>query len=142
MSFLRNHNLVNEGVAFDPKLGKPVFTVKEKGSRIRVSCTFVGGDNRDDGFLVGTYFTGKLKERDGAMTLTGVAVTSPLFHLILLGLTVLFILKCIELGGFSVVPLVFLAISILMFGKEYKKQGVIKRYLYRAMVKCMKAKEA
>ena len=52
------------------------------------------------------------------------------------------VLKCIELGGFSVVPLVFLAISILMFGKEYKKQGVIKRYLYRAMVKCMKAKEA
>ena len=141
LSAIRDHNRVNEGVSFDPKLGKPVFKVKEKRCRIRVSCTYVGGNNRDDGFLVGTYFVGRLRESDGVTTLKGVAVTSPLFHLVLLVLTVLFILKCIELGGFSVVPLIFLAVSILMFGKEYKKQGVIKRYLYRAMAKCVKAKQ-
>lgn len=137
---IRDHNRINEGVAFNEKLGKPAFKVKEKGNRIKVSCTFVGGDNRDDGFLVGTYFLGWLKEKDGSTTLKGFVTTSPLFHLVLLGLTVLFILKCVELGGFSVVPPIFLLISLLMFRQEYKKQGIIKRYLYRAMAKTEREK--
>lgn len=136
---IKDHNRINEGVAYDEKLGKPAFKVKTRGNRIRVSCTFVGGNNRDDGYIVGTYFIGRFTERDGTTTLKGVVVTSPLFHLVLLALTILFIFKCLELGGFSVVPPIFLLISILMFRQEYKKQGIIKRYLYRAKIKTERA---
>ena len=132
---IRDHNRINEGVKFKEKLGRPSFKVKEKGTRLRLSCTYVGGNSRDDGFLVGTYFIGSLKENADGCRLKGIIVTSPLFHLVLLALTVVFILKCMELGGFSVIPPIFLAMSLFMFKDEYGKQGVIKRYLYRAKIR-------
>lgn len=141
LSALADHNRINEGIAFNEKLGKPAFSVSEKKNRIKVKCTYVGGNNKDNGFLVGSYFLGWIKERDGVTTLKGVAVTSPLFHLVLVGLTVLFIIKCMELGGFSVVPPVFLVMSLLLFKDEYKKQGLIKRFLYRAKLRTERSKK-
>ena len=129
---LRNHEYVNRGVKFDEKYGKPVMKIKDKGERITVTCEMIGGPGKDNGFLVGTFFTGRLKEREGVVTLSGIITTAPLYHLGLLLLTAFFVYQCIRLGGFNPIPVILLAFSYLMFKREFKKQGTIQRYLDRA----------
>ena len=123
---------VNAGVKFDEKLGKPVFKLKVKGNTIRISAEYVGGGSKDNGFLVGTYFVGKLSEREGRVRLRGAVTTAPVYHLGMLLLFAYFIYKCISLGGFSPVPIILLGFSILIFKDEFRKQGLIKRFIERA----------
>lgn len=132
LSMIRNFELVNRGVKFNEKYGKPVMKVKNKGERVTVSCEMVGGPGKDNGFLIGTIFTGKLKERDGTVTLRGIITTAPIYHLGLLLLTAFFVYQCIRLGGFNPVPILLLAFSYMMFKREFAKQGLISRYLVRA----------
>ena len=141
LSALADQNRINEGIAFNEKLGKPSFGVSEKKNMIKVKCTFVGGNNKDNGFLVGTYFLGRIREKDGVTSLKGVAVTSPLIHLGWGVLTAYFIIKCIVMGGFNVVYPILLCFSLLLFKDEYKKQGIIKRFLYRAKVRTERNKK-
>ena len=132
LSNIKNHQLVNNGVVFDEKIGRPTMKVKERGDRLRITCELVDRATKDNNFLVGTYFTGKLTERGGVTTLSGVILTAPIYHLILFGLFVAFIVMCIQKGGFSVLPVFLVAFDFIMFNTEFKKQGIIKRYLYRA----------
>lgn len=132
LSNIKNHQLVNNGVVFDEKIGRPTMKVKERGNRLRITCELVDRATKDNNFLVGTYFTGKLTERGGVTTLSGVILTAPIYHLILFGLFVAFIVMCIQKGGFSVLPVFLVAFDFIMFNTEFKKQGIIKRYLYRA----------
>lgn len=132
LSNIKNHQLVNNGVVFDEKIGRPTMKVKERGNRLRITCELVDRATKDNNFLVGTYFTGKLTERDGVTTLSGVILTAPIYHLVLFGLFVAFIVMCIQKGGFSVLPVFLIAFDFVMFNTEFKKQGIIKRYLYRA----------
>lgn len=138
ISVLSDSNAVNENVKFDSKKGKPQMTLKQKGNKIRIGCTYVGGENRDNGYLVGTYFSGKITEKNGLTVLKGHIVTSPWMHLALFVLMALFIVQCIRVGGFSPVPVILFFFSIFMFRDEYRKQGIIYRYLLRALRKAEK----
>ena len=133
LKLLSDNDKVNEGVAFDETRGIPHMRIKrkEKG-KFKITCEFVGGPTKDNGFLVGTYFSGKTFEKDGKTRIKGVITTAPIYHCIILLFIGLFIFQCIKVGGFSVIPPIIVAFDIVMFWKEFKKQGYIYRYLRRA----------
>ena len=132
---LSDNGFVNAGVNFDEKFGTPHMKIKEKGKKIKITCEMMGRSKRDNGFIVGTYFSGKITERDGGCTLKGVITTAPIYHLCLIILIGVFIYQCINLGGFSVVPIFVVLFDVFLFKDEFKKQGYIERYLYRAYKK-------
>ena len=134
LDILRDNDFVNGGVKFDEKLGKPMMHLSEKGSGIRITCELTGRATKDDSFfLLGTYFKGKITETDGQTRLSGYVITAPVYHLVWAVLILIFILQCIHLGGFSVVPICLIAVNFFMLGNEYKKQGLIERYIKRAI---------
>ena len=134
LDILRDNDFVNGGVKFDEKLGKPMMHLSENGSGIRITCELTGRATKDDSFfLLGTYFKGKITETDGQTRLSGYVITAPVYHLVWAVLILIFILQCIHLGGFSVVPICLIAVNFFMLGNEYKKQGLIERYIKRAI---------
>ena len=135
LATVKNQSLVNDKVRFDGKGGKPAMSVKETKRGIRVKCQFTDGSVRDNGFLEGTYFAGRITEYEGGSRLKGIIVTAPIYHSILAVIMVLFIYQCIYIGGFNPVPILWLAFSLIMFKSEFEKQGVIERYLKRAVQK-------
>ena len=132
LTLIRDNERVNKNVRFDEKLGKPNMKVKEKDGRVKVTCELLGRATKDNGFLVGSFFWGKIKEKNGTSSLRGIILTAPLYHLILCILFVAFIIQCFRLRGLSVVPIFMVLLDIMMFKTEFKKQGYIQRYLYRA----------
>ncbi len=130
---IKNHALVNRDVVFNEKIGRPAIKVKEKGESLRITCELLDRPTKDNGFLVGTYFSGRLCEKNGVTTLSGIILTAPIYHLVLFALFAAFIVMCIQKGGFSLAPIFLLAFDFVMFDLEFKKQGIIKRYLYRAV---------
>ena len=134
LEILRDNDFVNGGVKFDEKLGKPMMHLKEKNSRVRITCELTGRPTKDDSFfLLGTYFKGRITETEEGTRLSGYVITAPIYHLVWTALIVIFILQCINLGGFSVVPICLIVMNFFMFGNEYKKQGLIERYIKRAI---------
>ncbi len=134
LAMIKNYELVNEKVVFDERRGKPIMKVKEKKkSRIGITCEMIGGASRDNGFFVGTYFSGSLTEKNGRTRLKGVITTAPIYHTGLLALTAFFVYQCIRLGGFNPIPVILLVFNYFLFRAEYKKQGLIARYLERAV---------
>ena len=129
---INNSEFVNDKVKFDDKKGRPKIHVKDNGKRVKLRCEMVGGPTKDNGFLEGTYLVGKLTEKDGVTKLRGIILTAPIYHTFIILLMALYVMKCIELGGFNPVPILLLAFSIMMFKKEFEKQGTIERYLLRA----------
>ena len=132
LSMLSDNDKVNENVRFDSKRGTPHMKLKENKQKIRITCELVGGATKDNGFLVGTYFSGKIKVKNGETTLTGAILTAPIYHAILAVFVALFIVQCIVVKGFSVIPIFAVLFDILLFKEEFKKQGYIFRYIYRA----------
>ncbi len=132
MSMLMNNGRVNGNIRFDNEKGKPLMKFKEKNGRLKITCEMVGGPSKDNGFIVGTYFTGKITEKNEVTSIKGVITTAPIYHLIMLVLFSLFVLQCIRFKGFSVVPILLVIFSVFIFKDEYKKQDYIRRYLYRA----------
>ena len=65
LAMLSDNDKVNEKVRFDSKRGTPRMKLKENKQRIRITCELVGGTTKDNGFLVGTYFGGKIKVKNG-----------------------------------------------------------------------------
>ena len=135
LKLLSDNDFVNAGVRFEEKLGRPMMHIKEKkNGAIRMTCELTGRPTKDDSFfLLGTYFKAKITETDEGSILKGYIVTAPIYHLVWIGLVVLFILQCIKLGGFSVVPIFLVGLNFIMFSNEYKKQGLIERYVMRAL---------
>ncbi len=133
MSVLRDSNRVVSEERFECPKGTPNITLKERGSRVKMKCQMIGGPTRDNGFLEGTYFWGSVKERVGVTSVRGVIVTAPIYHLIIIALIALLIVQCIRIGGINVFPIILVIFSIFMFKDEFKKQGIIKRYIFRAL---------
>ena len=138
LDMISNSELVNEKVKFDENKGRPLIHLKTKGDRLRIKCEMVGGPTKDNGFLEGTYFVGKLTEKDGTSRLRGVILTAPIYHTFIVLLMALFVMRCIQLGGFNPVPIILLIFSLMMFRGEFEKQGTIERYLKRAIRKAEK----
>ena len=135
LRLLSDNDFVSSGVKFDEKLGRPMMHLNEKkDGSIRMTCELTGRPTKDDSFfMLGTYFKARITETESGTVLKGYIVTAPIYHLVWLGLVVLFILQCIRLGGFSIVPIFLVALNFIMFSNEYKKQGLIDRYIMRAL---------
>ena len=133
LAVIKNSELVNDRVMFDENKGKPLMHVKEKGDRLRIRCEMMGGPTKDNGFIEGTYFLGKLTERNGSSRLRGVILTAPIYHTFIALIMAVFVLKCIQMVAFNPVPIFLLAFSFIMLRKEFEKQGTIERYLKRAI---------
>ncbi len=138
---LSDNEFVNDGVKFEEKLGKPRMHLKEKDGKIRITCELTGRATKDDSFfLLGTYFKGKITETEEGAVIEGHITTAPIYHLVWIALVFAFIAQCIRLGGFSVVPICLIAINLFMFWNEYKKQGLIERYIKRAIKRAVENK--
>jgi hypothetical protein len=134
-SVLTDCNFVNERVLFDEKRGKPLMKFKKRKNTVHVSCEMIGGNTKDNGFFIGTFFLGSLKEKNGVTTLKGMILTAPLYHLFIIGMMAFYIYRCISLNGFNPVPPILFIFSMLMFKNEFKKQGIMERYFKRAFRK-------
>lgn len=133
VKLIADNELVNKNVRFDETRGKPAVRITDGANgKVKISCEMIGGPTKDNGFIQGTKFRGKLVEKNGVTKLRGVITTEPIYHLILIALVALFIVQCLRLRGFSVIPPILVLFDIFMFKNEFKKQGIIKRYLYRA----------
>ncbi len=133
LSVLRDNNLVVEAENYDTSKGKPKMHVKEKGERLKIKCEMTERPTKDNGFLEGTYFIGKVGEKDGVSRIRGVILTAPIYHMIFLLLFAFFIIQCINLGGISPMPIILVMFDVVMFYGEFKKQSLIKRYIFRAL---------
>ena len=139
LSAISDNDFVSEGVVFNQKGTKPYMHVKNKGNgKIKIKCEIMGGPTKDNGFLEGTYFKGKIVKTDSGSYIKGVILTAPIFHVIITVLTVAILLQCIYLKAINVVPVFAILFDIIMFKNEFKKQGYIERYLKRAIVRLEK----
>ena len=130
---INNSEFVNDKVKFDDNKGRPKIHVKDNGNRVKLKCEMVGGPTKDNGFLEGTYFIGSFKETASGTRVRGIILTAPIYHTMLILLTLFYAYRCITLGAFNPVPLILLIFSIAMFKGEFEKQGTIERYLHRAI---------
>ena len=133
VDLIKNTDWVNQSFRFDEKKGRPTFKVRERNHRIRISCEMVGGATKDNGFISGTFFSGRIIERDDGVVLKGVIVTAPLYHALLALLTAFFIYRCIQLQGINFVPIIMMVFSFIMFKDEFKKQNLIAAFLSKAI---------
>ncbi len=132
LSVLSDNNLVAEAENFDTSSGKPRMNIKQKGDKLKIKCVMTERATKDNGFLEGTYFIGKIKEKEGRTSLNGIILTAPIYHTLFLILFAFFIFQCIRLGGISPIPIILAVFDVVMFWSEFKKQGIIKRYIFRA----------
>lgn len=142
LSFVSDNKKVNSNVRFDDRRGTPFMHVKEKDSNLSIKCEMLGGPTKDNGFFVGAFFKGRIKEKNGETKLKGIILTAPIYHLIWFTLLCVMIWQCIQYVAISVLPILFVAFEIMMFSKEFKKQGYIKRYLLRAVARLEKTVES
>ncbi len=132
---ISNCEVVNRGVKFDEKRGRPLIKVKHKeGSRrLSVSCEMIGTQGKDNGFIVGTFFAGRITEKNGVTRLSGIILTAPIYHLAVIAFCIYFLIQSFIVGGFTPVPLFVVGFTVMLFKDEYKKQGIIERYFRRAV---------
>ena len=129
---LSDNKKIVDDERFDTSKGYPKIHINEKGEKIKIKCEFTGRARKDNGFLEGTYLVGRFYEKNGITSLKGIVLTAPIYHTVLLALFAFFIYKCISLGGFSIVPICLVLFSAFMFYDEFRKQGIIKKYVFRA----------
>lgn len=133
MSVIRDNTRVVEAEKYDTSRGKPRMHITEKGERVKIKCEMTERPTKDNGFLEGTYFIGKVKEREGVTSVKGVILTCPIYHTIFFLLFAFFVAFCFIKGGISPIPFILVAFDIVMFYGEFKKQSLIKRYIFRTM---------
>ena len=136
LSMIRDNTRVNEGVKFaDKKGGKPFMHVREREGKLRVKCEMMGRPTKDNGFLMGSAFYGRITETDGGASIKGVIVTSPVYHAVVIILAIAIIMQMIYSSNISSIPVLIFAAAfeIMFFSDEFKKQGYISRYLERAV---------
>lgn len=133
VELLSDNDKVNKGVTTEYKKGNPYMHVDTKGEKIKIRCEFIGGATKDNAFIDGTKLRGKIVERDGYTEFSGVIMTAPIFHAILILMFAAFIVMCIVKQGFNVVPICLVVFDIFMYKDEFKKQNIIDRYVFRAV---------
>ena len=133
-SVLSDSKMVNDKVKFDKKLGTPVIHYLEKGEKTILKCEYQDRPTKDDGFIYGTRFVGRITDLDGGCHIKGVILTEPIYHVIFF---ILFAVLTVQgilvggIGGFSV-PICLVIFEVFMYKDEFKKQGIIDRYIIRA----------
>ena len=140
LSMLSDNDRVNKNVVFDDRKGTPYIHVKENNGKIRIKCEYIGGATKDNAFIDGTKFVGKVTEKDGKTTIKGMITTALIFHFILAVMVAVFVAVCIAKRGFNVIPICLVVFDIFMYKDEFKKQGIIERYIARAVKRLDKVK--
>lgn len=131
---LEDSSLVVDAEKYDTSRGKPKMHIKKKKNEVlKIKCELTERPTKDNGFLEGTYFLGRFSERNGVSKIRGVIVTAPIYHSIILSFLVYFIIQCIIVGGISPIPIILVIFDVFMFKDEFRKQGIIKRYILRAL---------
>ncbi len=121
----------------------PSATVKRWGHDVfRIRCNYVGGPTRDDGFVEGTFFIGKLKNTEKGCRMKGIILTEPVFHTLFFGVFIYLVIKAVEQSAIPVTPLCLLAFVLFMLRKEYKKQDVLYQYLIRAVKETIEMRQS
>ena len=133
LSMLSDNDRVNKNVVFECKKGTPYMHVKESNGRVKIKCEYVGGATKDNAFIDGTSFVGKISEKNGKTEIKGVITTALIFHIILAVMFIAFVAVCVSKQGFSIVPLCLIVFDVFMYKDEFKKQGIIERYIARAV---------
>jgi hypothetical protein len=131
-SFLADNESVNKNVNIEDKRGIPYIHVKNKNDKIKLTCEFKGGSTRDNAFIGGTSFIGKIRVKDGKTELHGIISTAPIFHLVLFSMLAFSLIMCIVNMAFNAVPLCLVAFDLVMYKDEFRKQGIIEKYIFRA----------
>ena len=142
LDILSDNDRVNKDVVLEDKKGTPYMHVKESDGKIKIKCEYIGGATRDNAFLDGTRFSGKITEKNGKTEIKGVIATAVIFHLILFLMFAAFVVMCFIRQGFSIVPICLIIFDIVMYKDEFKKQGIIERYILRAVKRLEKEKNA
>ncbi len=139
---LTNNARVNEGLSFDEAKGTPTVRMRiGRGGHLHMRCVFIGGHSKDNGFIQGTFFTGRLREgKDGKTQLSGVIVTEPVFHVLLCILLAVAVFQMVSLGGISLTPILLLPFVYILMRGEYRKQEHLRRYILRAVHRLEKTK--
>ena len=136
---ISDNSFVSDGVKFNDKGTRPHMHVKTKeNGSLRIKCEILGGPTKDNGFLEGTYFSGKITATEEGSNIKGIILTAPIFHFLLIFLTVFIIIQCIYLKAINIIPVFAVAFDIIMFKNEFKKQGYIERYIGRAIARLEK----
>ncbi len=134
LSAISDNNFVSESVKFNDKGTKPHMHVKNRGNgKIKIKCEMMGGPSKDNGFLEGTSFRGKIKSVGEGSEISGIILTAPIFHFVLIALVIVIIIQCIYLKAINVIPIFAVLFDLILFKNEFKKQGYIERYLHRAV---------
>ena len=125
----------NQNVKFEKLSGKPKFHIKDKGRSVKIKCELmrVSSSKKDNGFIFGTSFYGKIIEKNGITSVKGLITTELIFHTIFVALLASFIVQCFYSKGFSIIPMCLVVFDIFMFREEFRKQGIIKRYIARSL---------
>ena len=130
---MNDKNLVADDESFRTAKGRANIIIKERGEGVKMKCRMIDGPTKDNSFLEGTTFYGSVKERNGVTKVKGIVVTAPIYHFIIIALLVVLVIRCIALAAINPVPIILAIFSVFMFKDEYKKQGIIKRYIFKAL---------
>ena len=130
---LKDNDATNMNVKFEHKRGTPYIHTNGDCNKLSLKCEFVGGSTKDNAFIEGTAFHGKIKERGGYTEISGIILTAPIFHIILFAMFAVFIAFCIINGGFNITPVCLIVFDLFMYKDEFAKQGIIERYIRRAV---------
>ena len=136
LDIIKDNNRVNDGVRFDDKYGaKPFMHITEKDGKLKIKCEMIGRPTKDNGFLAGTVFRGRISEDEHGTKIKGIITTSFIYHILMLVLFVFLFIKMIMNSAYTLIPIfVFvIAFELMFFKDEFKKQGYIQRYLLRAL---------
>ena len=113
LTAVSDNNFVNENVKFADDGIKPLMKVKEKNGRLSIKCEMIGGPSKDNGFIVGTFFAGKIKECKGGSKLSGIILTAPIYHFIVFAFILWVVYRCIVDNAINILPIFILAFDIL-----------------------------
>lgn len=130
---LEDCNTIVDREKLETSKGRPKIHFTQKAGKLKMQCEMTNTATRDRDFKLGTAFHGKITEENGVTHIIGIVLTAPIYHLVLLCFFAYFIYLCVSMGGFSVVPICLLVFDVFMFWREFKKQGIIKRYIFGAL---------
>ena len=117
---------------YDTKCGKPKMHIKRRENRLKIKCEMTELGTKDNGFLEGTYFLGSIKENGGRSSVKGVILTAPIYHFVFLVLLGIVIYQSITMVAIPITAIFLVLFDLMMFKGEFRKQALIKRYIFRA----------
>lgn len=132
LSKILDNDAVVSAENYDTTNGKPKMHIKNKAERLKIKCEMTERSTKDNGFIEGTFFFGSIKEKGGRTKVSGIILTEPIYHLIFILLLGIVIYRAIVMVAIPITAIFLVLFDLMMFRGEFKKQSLIKRYIFRA----------